>query len=143
MPKRIIFALSVGLFCALGDLLYHWALVRPLEVPAYYVAKFVFGFIIAFLVAGLPLWISALGGGLAFTGLLSLWYYFAFLTGNPSLSSCVTNYPSYNCDTEGLPSAQIGSIAGYPITATTLAEPTVHFLLFVVGYFLAYFLVFS
>lgn len=141
LKERILLATSTASVVVVIELFYHWFLVFPFESIGYFLAKFVFGFSAALLIPESPLWISALGGGLIFTSLLSGWYYLAFLTNNPAISTCVTNYPSYNCETVGLPSTIYFKIAGYPITATTFSECLVHFLLFAASFTILYSLI--
>lgn len=133
LNKRLEFAALVGVSVALLDVAFHEALVRPLETPEYYVAKFVFAFFVVLGFAGFSLTVGSLVGGAVFTATISLWYYFGYLIDNAGISACVTA-PGYNCTISGIPRASLFLFGTYPVTPVTLIEGFVHFLWFAIAF---------
>src|SRR5487761_489523 len=135
LKKRLTFAILVGISVSLSDVAFHFALVQPMETFLYFFVKVVFAFLVAAFLADASLWIGAAVGGLIFTGLMSLWYYLAYNTYNPALSSCVLP-PTYNCTIPGVSQAVYFTLGGYPVEAVTIIEFLTHLTLFFVFYIL-------
>ncbi len=112
-----------------------------MESPGYFVAVFVFAFLVAALLAEAPLLIGSIAGAAVFMLVKSAWYYVAYLTYNPAISSCILP-PTYNCTVKGLPATIYFHFGGYPVNAATFFEGAVHVLLFFV-FFLVWKLVLS
>jgi len=123
--RRFIFAGLVGLSVMLSDVAFHYLAVEPFETPAYFGAKFVFTFIIGALLYEAPLILGAVVGSLVFTGLMSAWYYLAYVWYSPAMSSCIVS-PTYNCTIRGIPDMVYFHLGGYPVTAVTFIEGIVH-----------------
>ena len=134
MP-RYLFAFLVGLTIALGDIPVHYLLVSPMETPLYFVMLFIFGFIVAAIFSKSSVWKGSILGAVIFTLVKSAWYYLAYLTDNPTISSCVLP-PSYNCTIAGVPTTIFGYLGGYPVTAVTIFEGVIHTILFFVAFLL-------
>jgi len=100
-----------------------------MESSGYFVALAVFALLVA---AGFyevsPL-VGAAAGTLIFTLVKSAWYYVAYLTYNPLISSCVLP-PTYNCTIRGVSQAVYFHLSVYPVTAVTFFEGVVHAALF-------------
>ncbi len=131
LKKRLAFALMVAVSIVTLEILFHWFLVKPFESWGYFGAKLVFAFLVAAFLADASLWIGATVGGLIFTGLMSLWYYLAYISYDPTLSSCVLP-PTYNCTINGVSQAVLFTLGGYPVEAVTIIEGVVHFLWFLI-----------
>ena len=129
MERWYVFAFLVAISVTLGDVAFHWFLVDPFETPAYFLAKFGFSFAIGAFLSGAPMLIGATAGALLFTGFMSVYYYAAYASYNPILSSCVVP-PTYNCVIKGVSQQIFFHIGGYPVTTVTFIEATIHFLLF-------------
>ncbi len=131
LKKRLAFAVLVGLTVMVADMMFHLFFVFPFESLGYFGAKLLFAFLVGAFLADASLWIGAAVGGLVFTGLMSLWYYLAYITYDPTLSSCVLP-PTYNCTIPGVSQAVLFTLGGYPVEAVTIIEGVVHFLWFLI-----------
>ena len=131
LKKRFEFAGLVAVSIVISEIFFHLLWVSPFESIGYFGAKLVFAFLVAAILADISLWIGATVGGLIFTGLMSGWYYLAYITYNPVLSSCVLP-PTYNCTIPGVSSAVLFTLGSYPVEAVSLIEFVVHFLWFLI-----------
>ncbi len=104
-------------------------MVEPPETFLYYLMLFIFAFLISAAFYDAPLLVGAVVGAMVFTLIKSAWYYVAYLTYNPLISSCVLP-PTYNCTIRGVSQAVYFHLGGYPVTAVTFFEGIVHALLF-------------
>jgi hypothetical protein len=121
----------VGLSVSLADIPIHFYLVIPMESIGYFVALFVFAFLISAVFYGISLVVGSLVGAAVFTLVKSMWYYVGYLTYNPAISRCVLP-PTYNCTIKGISTVIYFHFGGYPVQPVTIFEGLVHFALFLV-----------
>lgn len=132
--------LIVGVLATGFDFMFHTLFTTPQEVPLYFVAKFIWATVAAYIVVNYPqfsnkslLEKSAIGG-VIFDTLVGAYYAVAYYTSSSVLSCCYVNAPMVN----GVPQATYFMLGYYPITGNVLAFVLVHFLVFWAAYQIVY-----
>lgn len=132
LKSRPSFALLVGTSVSLADLAFHALVpVEPMETFLYFFMKGIFAFVVAAFLFDAGYLIGSVLGGVVFTFIMSGWYYLAYITYNPALSSCVLP-PTYNCTIPGVSQAVLFHFGNYPVTTVTMIEGVTHAVLFFV-----------
>jgi len=134
LQRLLLVALLVGFITMVGDWFTHTFFTSPLEVPAYYGAKFVLATVAAIPALLIPsLLIGTVFGALLFDALAGVYYFFAYYLHNNALSCCYLNAPQVFF----MPQYVFFTAYGYTVDTNFLAFALlIHPLAFVIGFLL-------